>query len=266
MSHTERALSFGQAADLYDRARPSYPAQLVREVLDLTENHPSNPVLVDLAAGTGKLTSVLTQFSSNVTAVEPDPEMRAQLRRALPDVIALDGRDSAIPLPDSSVDALFVAQAWHWFNEAAAAAEILRVLRSGGVLAVLWNLKDDTVGWVNDFRVVIGSSSTVSAPLEAPSIPWSAPTEVTFPWEWTRTRAEIVEYGLSTSYCISLSPSERAAVTARLVEITEAAARTTAPDAASATTAAAAASTSTIRETLAMPFVTRAFVYRAPSA
>ncbi|HYF45950.1 MAG TPA: class I SAM-dependent methyltransferase [Acidimicrobiales bacterium] len=120
-------------------ARPGYPAAAV----DLLGVGPGVDVL-DLAAGTGKLTVDLVARGAHVVAVEPIPEMRARLEG----VEALDGTAEAIPLDDASVDVVTVAQAFHWFDAPAALAECRRVLRPGGLLAMLWNTRDETVDWV----------------------------------------------------------------------------------------------------------------------
>jgi ubiquinone/menaquinone biosynthesis C-methylase UbiE len=133
-----RALSFGKGADAYDSARPEYS----QEALDLVTSRlglgPDAEVL-DLAAGTGKLTRPLTERFARVIAVEPDPGMRAVLRQATSCCKVLEGRAESIPLPDEAVDAIFVGQAFHWFANTDAVAEIARVLRPGGGLVLIWN-------------------------------------------------------------------------------------------------------------------------------
>ncbi len=116
------------------------------------------PRVLDLGAGTGKLTAMLVSLGADVTAVEPDPAMLAELRRALPGVRSLSGRAEAIPLPDASVDAVLAGQALHWFDMDLAAPEIARVLVPGGVLAGLWNLDDDRVEWVAGLAAVTGGT------------------------------------------------------------------------------------------------------------
>ncbi|MBP0451826.1 class I SAM-dependent methyltransferase [Kitasatospora sp. RG8] len=136
--------SFGTAAGAYAEHRPDYAQAAVRWAI---EPAPGLRVL-DLGAGTGKLTATLVAAGAEVTAVEPDPAMLAELRRGLPTVRALQGSAEAIPLPDASVDVVLAGNAMHWFDMAVAGPEIARVLAPGGVLAGLWNLLDDRVEWV----------------------------------------------------------------------------------------------------------------------
>lgn len=139
--HWAAAQGFASAADVYERARPSYPDAAVAWLADRLGIGPGRDVL-DLAAGTGKLTRLLTPFGARVVAVEPVAEMRAQLALAVPGVEALEGAAEAIPLPDASVDAVICAQAFHWFRHEDALREIHRVLRPGGGLALVWNTRD----------------------------------------------------------------------------------------------------------------------------
>jgi SAM-dependent methyltransferase len=140
--------SFGTAAAAYAAHRPDYAAAAVRWAL---ERAPGSRVL-DLAAGTGKLTRTLAEMGADVIAVEPDEEMLAALRGNVPGVRAVAGRAEAIPLPDGCVDAVLAGQALHWFDMTAAGPEIARVLAPGGVLSALWNLDDDRVGWVAELE------------------------------------------------------------------------------------------------------------------
>jgi SAM-dependent methyltransferase len=133
-----RAQSFDRVAEEYDRGRPGYPD----DVLDLLPVADTAAVL-DLAAGTGKLTRVLARRYRRVIAVEPLDAMRAIIAREAPAAETLEGRAEAIPLQDAEADAVFVAQAIHWFANDVAIAEIARVLRPGGVLAILRNEVDD---------------------------------------------------------------------------------------------------------------------------
>jgi SAM-dependent methyltransferase len=141
------ARGFGAAAGEYERARPGYPAAPIdRAVAELGLGEGAR--VADLAAGTGKLTRILAGRGFDLVAVEPVAEMRAQLVAAVPDVEVLDGTAEDMPFPDASLDAVFVAQAFHWFDAAAAAREIHRVLRRGGGLAVVWNAPAYDQGWL----------------------------------------------------------------------------------------------------------------------
>ncbi len=134
-----RERSFDLVAEEYERTRPSYPPELLD---GLPLGHDVS--VVDLAAGTGKLTRVLAARYREVTAVEPLANMRATLERVVPGVTALPGYAERIPLDDVSVDAVFAAQAFHWFDKEAALPEIRRVLRPDGILAIVWNGPDES--------------------------------------------------------------------------------------------------------------------------
>jgi SAM-dependent methyltransferase len=132
------AQSFASVAGVYERARPEYPEAAVDWLASRLDLGPGRTV-VDLAAGTGKLTRMLVPTRARVIAVEPVPEMLAELRRAAPEAQALQGTAEAIPLPDAGADAVTVAQAFHWFDPPRALREIARVLRPGGRLGLIWN-------------------------------------------------------------------------------------------------------------------------------
>ncbi|GIH99288.1 class I SAM-dependent methyltransferase [Planobispora takensis] len=154
-----RASSFGGQAAAYARERPGYPDAAVRWSLEPVSG-PARPRVLDLGAGTGKLTESLLRLGADVVAVEPDPAMLAQLHTGLPSVRAMRGSAEEIPLPDASVEAVLVGQAMHWFDLDRALPEIRRVLAPGGVLAGLWNLDDDRISWVRGLKEV--ARSTVS--------------------------------------------------------------------------------------------------------
>ncbi|EUA44075.1 ubiE/COQ5 methyltransferase family protein [Mycobacterium xenopi 3993] len=133
--------------------------------------------MLDLGAGTGKLTTRLVERGLDVVAVDPIPEMLDVLRKSLPDTPALLGTAEEIPLPDNSVDAVLVAQAWHWFDPARAIPEVIRVLRPGGRLGLVWNTRDERLGWVRELGRIIGSdadpvSERVMLPTRSPT--WNA--------------------------------------------------------------------------------------------
>ncbi|WP_407951908.1 class I SAM-dependent methyltransferase [Plantactinospora veratri] len=163
------ASSFGAAATAYAEHRPDYARAAIRWAL---QSAPGARVL-DLGAGTGKLTATLVELGADVTAVEPDPAMLTELRGVLPDVPALPGSAEAIPLPDASVDAVLAGNAMHWFDMAVAGPEIARVLAPGGILAGLWNVVDDRVDWVAGLARVSGSAAI--GPRDTPAS-WRAET------------------------------------------------------------------------------------------
>jgi SAM-dependent methyltransferase len=147
--------SFGRAATAYAKHRPDYAQEAVCWALAAA---PGRRVL-DLGAGTGKLTATLVAVHADVVAVEPDPAMLAELRGALPAVRALVGTAESIPLPDGSVDAVLAGHALHWFDLAVAGAEIARVVVPGGILAGLWNVIDDRADWVAGLGRAGGSAA-----------------------------------------------------------------------------------------------------------
>ena len=140
-TRAEAAASFAQVAESYDRGRPHYPPEAVRLALDGLGLGPASSVL-DLGAGTGRLTRRLVDAVGTVVAVEPLAELRARLTASVPEATVLEGTAQAIPLAAASVDAVLVGEAFHWFHDPAAIAEIRRVLRPGGGLGLLWNTSD----------------------------------------------------------------------------------------------------------------------------
>jgi len=161
--------SFGAAATAYAEHRPDYAEEAVRWALEpVSARGPLR--VVDLGAGTGKLTAALVGLGAEVTAVEPDPAMLAELRRnpifspepTLSSVRALPGSAEEIPLPDASVDAVLAGQSMHWFDLSRAVPEIARVLVPGGVLAGLWNVDDDWVDWVASLAQISKGKANVT--------------------------------------------------------------------------------------------------------
>jgi SAM-dependent methyltransferase len=183
------ARSFGSVADLYEASRPEYADGAVDWV---AERLPLREVL-DLAAGTGKLTRQLVARGARVVAVEPDPEMRAVFARVLPGVPVRDGRGEAIPLADASVDVVAVGQAFHWFEAEAALAEMHRVTRPGGGFALLWNR------W-SEHDPILSRFDALLAPYRPPGTGKGVDGERrSFEQGRRLTRAELVGWAESTS-------------------------------------------------------------------
>jgi SAM-dependent methyltransferase len=146
-----RARSFGAVAAAYDAGRPTFPADALTWILG-----PGRLQILDLGAGTGKLSKVAASLGHDVVAVDPSEEMLA-LCRHVPGVDTMVGAAESIPLAHASVDAVLVGQAFHWFEHARALPEIARVLRPQGVLGLLWNHHDTVVPWVRRLhRAIIG--------------------------------------------------------------------------------------------------------------
>jgi SAM-dependent methyltransferase len=152
----EARLGFGtaRAVAAYERGRPGYPVEAVAELVRLLGIAPGATVL-DLAAGSGKLTRQLLPAGAELLAVEPSRAMRERLAATAPGVRVLEGTAEAIPLPDGGLDAVTVGQAFHWFDGSRALAELQRVLRPGGRVGLIWNLRDESVPWMARITAVI---------------------------------------------------------------------------------------------------------------
>jgi SAM-dependent methyltransferase len=171
-----RALSFGRAVEEYERGRPGWPVEVVDRAAERLHIDPSATVL-DLGAGTGKLTKVLTSRFAEVIAVEPDAAMRALLGQVTDCHLVLEGSAEAIPLPGDSVDGVFVGDAFHWFANATAVGEIARVLRPGGGLAVL------RMWWESSPELPAALKSELDALTNAANTGWSwGPDYATEDW------------------------------------------------------------------------------------
>jgi SAM-dependent methyltransferase len=148
------ATGFGSRVEAYERGRPQYPPEAIDRLAGELELTRESTVL-DLAAGTGKLTRQLLALAGRVIAVEPSAAMRAELQKQLPALEVHDGTAESMPLEDASLDAVFVGQAFHWFSPAEAFAELARVLRPAGGVALLWNRERWKGPWVERFRALV---------------------------------------------------------------------------------------------------------------
>lgn len=206
---TQHALSFAGVADAYDRARPSYPEEAVSW---LVGKQPAT--VVELGAGTGKLTGLLAAAGHDVLATDPLAEMLAHLRRRLPAVRTAVASAEEIPVASRSVDVVVCAQSFHWFDHAVALPEIARVLRPGGRLALVWNHRDNNIPWVRKLERLIGEhderEENVRPLMETTHFGWVEQEEFRL---WQSLDADRLEDLVrSRSYIAVMSEEERTAV------------------------------------------------------
>jgi len=214
MTDQSPALSFGAVADAYDRGRPGYPAEAAAW---LAGPHPVN--VLELGAGTGKLTEALVAAGHTVHATDPDEAMLARLRRRLPDVPTATAAAEELPAADGSYDVVVAGQAFHWFDLDRALPEIARVLRPGGRLALVWNQRDVRIPWVRRLGRIIGEQDQRDAPaaglLSSPR--FAEVEEETFRHWQVVDRDSIRDLALSRSNIAVLDEEERRAKLAEVV-------------------------------------------------
>ena len=207
--HTVRGpyTAFAEVAAAYEHGRPEYPLEAVRWLAG-----EKTADVLDLGAGTGKLTRALVALGHRVTAVEPLAEMRSQLETVVPGAAALDGSAESIPVPDGSADVVTAAQAFHWFDHEKALPEIARVLRPRGRLALVWNSRDDRDPWMSRLSEILGNETVEESDVR-PVIDDSGvfgPVETAcFSFAQTHDREGLVDLVLSRSYCAKLEPADR---------------------------------------------------------
>jgi SAM-dependent methyltransferase len=213
--HARRARSFGSVATAYAQHRPGYPDEAVAWALESLTN---GGRVLDLAAGTGKLTEAILRCgvpATAVLAVEPDGGMRAELSRRLPEIAVRPGSAEQIPAAEGAVDAVLVGQAFHWFAPDQALGEIARVLRPGGVLAALGNDEDDSVDWVVELTEVAQAArprgSVERGSIDVPEHPaFGEPERCRFRWRWPRTIDSLLETVATRSWALTSTPDQRA--------------------------------------------------------
>lgn len=213
----DKATSFGAEAANYEAGRPEYPFEAVAWML---EPMPAGSRrIVDVGAGTGKLTRVIAHApGAEVVAVDPDHQMLDALRRSVPGIPTFAGSAERMPLPDASVDAAVLGQAWHWVDPIAASTELGRVVRPGGVLGLIWNIRDERADWVRRLTDIMHSSSAenmINGPAsDGPRIGSPFTHVETQRWEWSRpmTREQLHQMALSRSYLITAPDAERAEI------------------------------------------------------
>ncbi len=224
MSLHPLAAGFADAAHAYDRGRPEYAPAVVGAIAAELHVPPGGPVL-DLAAGTGKLTRALLATGLDVVAVEPQAPLREILATSIGPERVRDGTAEAIPLPDDSLAAVTVADAIHWFDHAAALAEIRRVLRPGGGIAVLTTVPDwSDASWAHEVGSLIADARPQHPHFDGPpwqdalaaAEGWCAPREIRLTTTQPLLADRFVDYVASISWVAALGDERRTEMLARV--------------------------------------------------
>jgi SAM-dependent methyltransferase len=220
------AAGFGAAADVYERARPSYPEEAVAWIAERT-GLAYGKVVADVGAGTGKLTRLLLSTHARVIAVEPVEAMRAVLLDRVPGCEVVDGVAESLPLEDASVNVVTVAQAFHWFDHAKAIPELHRVVRPGGFLVLIWNSRDMNDPLQRSLEELL-APLRVGAPYQLGGA-WRRPLEETplfgepeersFAIAQELTVDGVCERVASTSFVAAMAAPERETLLARVREL-----------------------------------------------
>jgi SAM-dependent methyltransferase len=210
----DHALSFATVAEAYDRARPSYPPEAVAWLIG---SHRST--VVELGAGTGKLTELLVAAGHDVIATDPLPEMLTHLRARVPGARAAVATAERIPVSSHTADVVVCAQSFHWFDHDTALPEIARVLRPGGVLALVWNVRDEGIPWARKLGALLRQGGETRTDLSAPlteSLDFGPVTQQEFRFWQTLRRDELFDLVRSRSYVALLGEHERGALLQRV--------------------------------------------------
>lgn len=211
------ARSFQSGANGYDAHRPTYPRGAVEWLLGTATD------VADIGAGTGKLTGALVDLGARVVAIDPSSDMLRVLHEHFLAVQTLAGTGESIPLPDSSVDLVTFAQAWHWVDAEAASVEVLRVLRPGGRLALIWNSRDESVPWVDELsramHVGLHAAGAFAPTLGAGLTLVDRRVDR---WIDETTRAGILSLATTRSYYLVAGEREQAAMRERITRVLDA--------------------------------------------
>lgn len=214
--HTAQAHCFGAASVRYDSGRPTYPQDAVDWLLPVGARK-----VLDLGAGTGKLTGLLVGRDLDVVAVEPSDGMREQFARALPGVRVLAGSAERIPLADNAVDTVLVAQAWHWVDVERAVPEIARVLSPGGRLGLVWNIRNEREDWVAQLGQIMhpGIEQDMRSASSRVGAPFGPVQRFDLEWTYHFTPNDLCDLVASRSYVITLAANERQVLDAKVRQL-----------------------------------------------
>jgi len=218
----EMSRSFGSAASVYESGRPEYPADAVAWLLAPARRDGHSLRVADVGAGTGKLTRAVVEAGAEVVAIDPDAEMLGVLRDNVRRVPTFVGTAESLPLPDASLDAVVLGQAWHWVDPVPASAEVARVLRPGGVLGLIWNVRDDDEPWVRRLTGIMHGSRAEEMIAEGgPTVaaPFMGLEEQSWHWSRPMTRDALFDMARSRSYIITAPPDERERIEVGLAEL-----------------------------------------------
>jgi SAM-dependent methyltransferase len=214
----KRANAFGPVAEIYARVRPGYPGEALSWLLPKDAGR-----VVDVGAGTGALSGSLLALGLEVIAVEPDPEMRRVLAGRHPSADVRAGSAEEIPVGEGEVDAVVGAQMWHWVEPATATSEVARVLRPGGTLGLLWNLRDERVAWMAALGAVVPGEDVWGPSGLAVTLPDNAPFDGgavrQFPWSQELAPTALVDLMATRSRVQVLDAEAREAVLAKVGEL-----------------------------------------------
>ena len=213
---TDPARSFANVSDAYDRARPTYP---IEAVTWMTGRVPST--VVELGAGTGKLTDRLLELGHDVLATDPLDEMLQHLRLRHPELRVATAPAEAVPVATRTVDTVVAAQAFHWFDHEKALREAARMLKSEGRLALCWNVRDERIPWVRRLGAIIGTSPTDRdwSSVLVSSRQFGYVETATFKHRQPVKRQDLRDLVLSRSNVAVMDPPDRARVLAQVDEL-----------------------------------------------